>query len=222
MVMFRPQGINNGAFFFCLLCRQILSGMFGFFFCSQDLQWLTLDPSPSNAHSYRRWKHMTILRMVNIIIIISIILNICVILINAFQAGWNLSVPGSYTSSTTRNQFSMLSLGKLPVVPVGNTWTIQHNIRNLFPGALIARRGQGRTQDVVCQLVGFGLVPLYVMKANGVEGTLQVNARWSATYSLHYINHVDYISYFNWIELIGIIDVIWYNNISRYNRLQKI
>jgi hypothetical protein len=28
-------------------------------------------------------------------------------------------------------------------------------------------------QDVVCQLVGFGLVPQYVMKANGVQGTLQ-------------------------------------------------
>ncbi len=26
---------------------------------------------------------------------------------------------------------------------------------------------------MVCQLVGFGLVLLYVMKANGVEGTLQ-------------------------------------------------
>jgi hypothetical protein len=27
------------------------------------------------------------------------------ILIDPFQAGWNLSVPGSYTSSTARNQF---------------------------------------------------------------------------------------------------------------------
>jgi hypothetical protein len=28
-------------------------------------------------------------------------------------------------------------------------------------------------QDVDCQLVGFGLVPQYVIKADGVEGTLQ-------------------------------------------------
>ncbi len=32
----------------------------------------------------------------------------------------------------------------------------------------------GRMQDVVCQLVGFWLVLQYIMKANGVEGTLQV------------------------------------------------
>ncbi len=101
MVMIRQLGINNGAF----VVSPILSGMLGFCFCSQHLQWLTLDPSPLNVHLYRRWKHTTILRMVTIITIISIILNICVILINAFQAGWKLSVPWSDTSSTTRNQF---------------------------------------------------------------------------------------------------------------------
>ncbi len=30
----------------------------------------------------------------------------------------------------------------------------------------------GRMQDVVCQLVGIGLVPRYVMKAIGVEGAM--------------------------------------------------
>ncbi len=94
MVMIRLPGINMAP----LLFLQILSGMPGFCFCSQHLQWLTLDPSPSNAHSYQRWKHTTILRMVTIITIISIILHICVILINALQAGWNMSVPWSYTS----------------------------------------------------------------------------------------------------------------------------
>ncbi len=52
-----------------LLCCEILSGTLGFCFCSQHLLWLTLDPSPSNAHLYCHWKHTTILRMVIISII---------------------------------------------------------------------------------------------------------------------------------------------------------
>ena len=83
-----------------LLCRRILSGMHGFCFCSQHLLWLTLDPSPSNAHWYRHWKHTTILIMV-IISIISIMNIIHVKLIkvfNALQAGLILLVPGSCTS----------------------------------------------------------------------------------------------------------------------------
>ncbi len=51
-----------------------------------------------------RWKHTMILRMV-IISIKDIMALIANILINPFQAGWNLSVPWSYTSLTTRNQF---------------------------------------------------------------------------------------------------------------------
>ena len=83
-----------------LLCRRILSGMLGFCFCSQHLLWLTLDPSPSNAHWYRHWKHTTILRMVIIsIILIMIIIHVKRIkLFNALQAGLILSVPGSCTS----------------------------------------------------------------------------------------------------------------------------
>ncbi len=82
-----------------LLCRQILSGMLGFCSCSQHLLLLTLDPSPSNAHSCRRWKHTTILRMV-IISITTLIFVMCVMLIKpieTFQVGWNLSDPVSYT-----------------------------------------------------------------------------------------------------------------------------
>ncbi len=69
-----------------LLCHQILSGMLGVCFCYQHLLWLILDPSPSNAHSYQCWKHMTILRM-TIISILFIMVIIRVILINAFEAG---------------------------------------------------------------------------------------------------------------------------------------
>jgi hypothetical protein len=65
---------------------------------------------------------------------------------------------------------------------------------------------RGRMQDVVCQFVGFVLVPRYVMKADGVEGTLQ---HGSAKYSMfYYINYVHYITYYNWNELIDIIDII--------------
>jgi hypothetical protein len=81
-------------------CRQILSGMLGFCSLSQHLLRLTLDPSPSNAHSCRRWKHTTILRMV-IKSIISLICVLCIVHIKpikTFQVGWNLSIPVSYTS----------------------------------------------------------------------------------------------------------------------------
>ena len=87
-----------------LLCRQIQSGMLRFCCCSLHLLWLTLDPSPSNAHSYQRWKHTMILRMV-IISINYIMAFIASILIIPFQAGWNLLVPWFFTSLTTRNQF---------------------------------------------------------------------------------------------------------------------
>ncbi len=91
-----------------LWCHQILSGMLWFCCCSQHLLQRTLDPSPSNVHLYRRWKHMTILRMV-IVSIITLILYMWIMLIisiKTFQVGWNLSVPWSCTSSTTRNLFS--------------------------------------------------------------------------------------------------------------------
>ena len=90
------------------LCRQIPSGMLGFCFYSQLVLWLTLEPRPSNAHSYPRWKHTTILKMV--IISIKCIITIMSVDHNIVgQAGWILSVPGSCTSSTTRNLFSMSS-----------------------------------------------------------------------------------------------------------------
>ena len=38
-----------------LLCRRTLSGMLEFYSCSQHLLRLTLDPSPSIVHLFRRW-----------------------------------------------------------------------------------------------------------------------------------------------------------------------
>jgi hypothetical protein len=50
------------------------------------------------------------------------------------QAGWNLSVPGLYVIPIES------ILGKLPVVPVGDTGTIPHRLRNRFEGAPGDRR----------------------------------------------------------------------------------
>ncbi len=80
---------------------------------------------------------MTILKMViisikYIITIISVEHNI------VFQAGWNLSVPEYYTSYVILIESI---LGKLPVVPVCDTGTIPHRLRNRFEGAPGDRRG---------------------------------------------------------------------------------
>jgi hypothetical protein len=81
-----------------------------------------------------------------IIHILSVTGIIGVILINhwhdAFQAGWNLSVPGSYDSYHDKLDYKKpifcaipveSILGKLLVVPVRDTRTILHSMSNLFP-----------------------------------------------------------------------------------------
>jgi hypothetical protein len=42
-------------------------------------------------------------------------------------------------------------------------------------------------QDVVCQLVGIGMVPRYIMKANRVEGTVQHGVRHGEVVLLHHL-----------------------------------
>ncbi len=60
---------------------------------------------------------------------------------------------------------------KLQVVPVGDT--LNHSslpAKSLFGSAWRLPAGfQGRMQDVICQLVRIGMVPLCEMKANRVE-----------------------------------------------------
>ncbi len=60
-------------------------------------------------------------------------------------------------------------------------WHWNHSAQHAQSFSRRARRSRGgfrgRKQDVLCQLVGFGLVPRYVMKAVGVEGTLQDGVR---------------------------------------------
>ena len=50
------------------LWHQTLSGMLGFYSCSQHLLQQTLDPSPSIVHLFRHWNPTTILRTVIITI----------------------------------------------------------------------------------------------------------------------------------------------------------
>jgi hypothetical protein len=99
----RPESIMGPS-----LCRLQLYGMLECYFYFLPLLWQTLDPSPLIVLLCQRWKHMTILRMV-IVSIISLILLMWIMLIisiKTFQVGWNLSVPWSCTSSTTRNLVS--------------------------------------------------------------------------------------------------------------------
>ncbi len=122
-----------------LLFCQILYGMLGFCFCSQHLQWLTLDPSPANAHLYQRWKHVTILRMVTIITIISIITLYVLYSSKLFRLAGICQFPGPLLAWLQEPILYVIPvesiLDKLPVIPVGDTGTIQHNIHNLFTGA---------------------------------------------------------------------------------------
>ena len=57
----------------------------------------------------------------------------------------------------------------LPVVPVGDTGTIQHHLCNDFPGAPGDRWCRWWMQDVVCQLLGLGLVPWSEMNGKGAH-----------------------------------------------------
>ena len=60
---------------------------------------------------------------------------------------------------------------------------------------------RGRMQDVVCQLVGIGLVPRYVMKAIGVEGTMGC---------------LELLLYQLWL-LYQLYQFVWYNQYNWYN-----
>ncbi len=67
-----------------------------------------------------------------------------IIAYSSVQDGWNLSALGWFMSLTTRNlsykSFIQSILGKLPVVPVGDTGTIPYHLRNTFSGAPGDRR----------------------------------------------------------------------------------
>ncbi len=144
--------------------RQIQFGTHGF--CSFSLPPHKPTPGPNRLTvlSCRRWKHMTILRMVitDIIDIIVIIVNICVLLrwlrlfwlwrllwlLGLFSLLLLFMVGINWFASCIRarpqepdSEIPIQSiLGKLPFVPVDDTGTIPHHlrlgcVRHHFPGA---------------------------------------------------------------------------------------
>jgi hypothetical protein len=172
------------------LCCQVLSGTLGCCSFSQHLRrvlrFRTL--SPSISHSCRRWKHIKIQNGEH-----TNHINYChhcnyccftfnsIILIIAFQIGWNLSIVGLYLARLQETNYLCHEsiLRKLPVLPVCDTRTIPHCMSNVIPGlrehqATVCRvqaTDAGCGNIVVCQLVGIEMIPHYVMKANWVEGT---------------------------------------------------
>jgi hypothetical protein len=68
----------------------------------------------------------------------------------------------------------------------------------------------GRMQDVVCQLVGIGMVPRYVMKANGVQDTVQHGVRHVVIlyqlWLLYQLFHLEWNNWYNWYNM------FWKNN----------
>ena len=178
------------------LCRRTLSGMRGFCSCSQHLLRLTLDPSPSIVHLFRRWNPTMILTMViistmTIICIIRhktyyddysyyncfslIIAIIAIILIICFRLAGICGL-----SSTIRARLQeTCSLCHPHSKHSGKTcgcacW--RHRNHSVPPAKRLSGRtrrppagSRRRMRDVVCQLVGIGMVPWYVMNGRGVD-----------------------------------------------------
>ena len=91
--------------------RLILYGMLGFCFFSRPLLLRILGQSRLNVPLYRRWKPMTILRMVTIICI-----NVIIWVVYRYlcvQDGWIRLDLGFYMSSTTGSRFSTSSQSKI-------------------------------------------------------------------------------------------------------------
>ncbi len=77
-------------------------------------------------------------------------------------------------------------LGKLLVVPVGDTWN-----NSIPPQELLSRRSRRQQagwrrwmQDLVCKLVGDGVVPWYVMNGKGSSASIrQLTLLWVAGFN---------------------------------------
>ena len=149
--------------------RQIQFGMQGF--CSFSLPHRKPTPGRKRltVHSCRRWKHMTILKtVINIIIVIIVIITfIAIIVLNLvyccycnywyycyywtyFCLGWLDSIGSRIVYELDhRNPILYVIpiqsiLGKLPLVPVGDTGTIPHHLRSHFSTGRASRdRRQG-------------------------------------------------------------------------------
>ncbi len=129
-----------------------------------------MDPSSSNAPLCRRWKLSTILRMA-IICIISILAIIYIVYIYSYytnymcNAGWLKSVDSQIVHELDHREPVLyvipieIILRKLLIVPVGDTGTIPPPSQRLSRRIQRPQAGCGRwMQDVICQLLGLGLV----------------------------------------------------------------
>jgi hypothetical protein len=191
-------------------CRQIQFGMQGF--CSFSLPHRKPTPvwKRLSVHSCRRWKHMTILRMV-VVSIISLILFMWIILLyllKHFRLAGICRFLGPVQARPQETYSLCHSHLNYPGKTAGRScrWHRNHSAppAQSFRGSARWPPGGvwGRMQDVVCQLVGIGLVPRYVMKAIGLEGTmgcmeLQLYHLWLLYSLFQFVWH----NQFNWYNL---------------------
>ena len=121
--MIRPPGIDHGAFVVSPSTVWYARVLLLFLPLLQE----TLDPSPSNVTLCRRSKHTTILRTV--IICVLLIIDIIVFIAVMCNAGWLKSVGSQIVYNLDHRKpvlyvipiENVLPVGKLSVVPVGDT-----------------------------------------------------------------------------------------------------
>ncbi len=135
--MIRPPDIEPGGFVQTSWSLLILYGMLGFCFFSHPLLLQILGQSRLIAPLYRRWKPMTILRMVTIIYINVIIWVVCHY--SFIQDGWIRLDLGFYMSLSTGSRFSTSSQSKISL-----------EIFALSPYAIL-----GLSRTVCAQLLAF-------------------------------------------------------------------
>ncbi len=120
--------------------------------------------------------------MLSIIAIIAIILIICFV-------GWLESVGSRIVYKLDHRQPILYVvpiqsiLGKLAVVPISDTGTIQH-LHNVLPSAPGDSRTGAWMQYVARQQVGIGMVTGYVMNGEGFERAVSHGEKFMSTPSL--------------------------------------
>ena len=134
-----------------------------------------------------------------------------IIAIKTFQDDWNLLVPGSYTSSTTRIQFSTSS--PLKVSLENCRWFLSVKPEPFRTACAITFQMRPATAGLVPGTdAGCGLSTRGHWDGPAICNESQWGSRHcetlSATWLLYYINYGYYINYFNWNEISDISDII--------------
>jgi hypothetical protein len=161
LVMIRPPGIDNGAFvvspdsvwYASVLLLFSASAMTDT--GSKTLECALVstletydDPDNGNIYIIAIIHIMHIIMVLAIMTLMHVIAIMLIIACSSVHDGWNLSALGWFMSLTTRNlsctsfPFRVSSANFLwfPLVPVGDTGTIQYHPRNTFSGAPSDRR----------------------------------------------------------------------------------